>query len=343
MGRTYNRAKMTEDEEPQEEDIWPLHYRLYIPGGMLIDATPEEAADAIGSKESAWVEICGIKEEDLPGISAILGISEEDLKAKLFAFSFPGVGMSGGRSVITLWEKEKAGLSKAGSRFDPERHRIVIVRAGDRVATLSCTPNLYLEEFAKLGTQNSAKSFGTQVVQSIIRQRIDADKKTLEELEKEIVELEKEASKIKPSHFLDKGTLLKKRLQQETYSLRYLSMLFADFEKGVGCGDKGEANKFPLEMHDEAKLLEDRCEKTKEDLKDLIDLEMNRVSFKLNQIMRFLAIISCLALVPAIIGGLLGQNLLDQPFKITLPEIVFFVFSIIAIILYVFSRQKWLK
>jgi Mg2+ and Co2+ transporter CorA len=59
--------------------------------------------------------------------------------------------------------------------------------------------------------------------------------------------------------------------------------------------------------------------------------------------MKILAVITCLALVPTIIGGLLGQNLMDQPYNITIHEIFFFVISLMLIGLYIFYRKGWLR
>jgi Mg2+ and Co2+ transporter CorA len=60
-------------------------------------------------------------------------------------------------------------------------------------------------------------------------------------------------------------------------------------------------------------------------------------------VMRILAIATVLALIPQTIGGLLGENLLDVPFPITLPEISLIVISLMLIALYSFYKMGWLR
>jgi len=59
--------------------------------------------------------------------------------------------------------------------------------------------------------------------------------------------------------------------------------------------------------------------------------------------MKIIAVITCLALVPSIIGGLLGENVLGQPFPITLIEVFFMVFSLMLLGVYTFYKMDWLR
>src|SRR5688572_29917168 len=59
----------------------------------------------------------------------------------------------------------------------------------------------------------------------------------------------------------------------------------------------------------------------REGVLSVIDLHLSVVSFEMNRVMRVLAVISALGMMPAIVGGLLGMNLVDAPWVITLPQI----------------------
>lgn len=50
-----------------------------------------------------------------------------------------------------------------------------------------------------------------------------------------------------------------------------------------------------------------------------------------------------MGIIPAIIGGLLGQNLLDVPFSALLWQIVLLTGIGMALIIYVFVKLGWLK
>jgi Mg2+ and Co2+ transporter CorA len=78
-------------------------------------------------------------------------------------------------------------------------------------------------------------------------------------------------------------------------------------------------------------------------LQSLVDLRLNVSSFQMNRVMRLLALLTALALIPATIGGLLGMNLNDAPYYGTLPQIAFGVGVAMMLSLYIFAIKGWLK
>jgi len=81
----------------------------------------------------------------------------------------------------------------------------------------------------------------------------------------------------------------------------------------------------------------------REGLVALIDLHMNVASFEMNKVMRLLAVISALGLIPAAVGGLLGMNLIDNPWPLTLPQVGFAVSMGMLLALYVFFVKGWVR
>jgi Mg2+ and Co2+ transporter CorA len=63
----------------------------------------------------------------------------------------------------------------------------------------------------------------------------------------------------------------------------------------------------------------------------------------MNRVMKVIAVITCIAVIPSIIGGLLGVNLTEGDFPIKLTEIFFIVFSLMLLGLYAFYKMDWLK
>ena len=81
----------------------------------------------------------------------------------------------------------------------------------------------------------------------------------------------------------------------------------------------------------------------RESLISLIELHINTVSYDMNRVMKVIAVITCLAIVPTIIGGLLGVNLMDNPYPLKITEVFFIVFSLMLIGLYTFYKMDWLR
>jgi hypothetical protein len=47
--------------------------------------------------------------------------------------------------------------------------------------------------------------------------------------------------------------------------------------------------------------------------------------------------------VPAVVGGLLGMNLIDNPWPVTLPQVAFGVGLGLVVALYLFLIKGWLR
>jgi len=63
----------------------------------------------------------------------------------------------------------------------------------------------------------------------------------------------------------------------------------------------------------------------------------------MNRFMRLLAIVSSLALIPTIIGGLLGMNVMGNPWPVTLSQIAFGTLILMLCVLYAFMAKGWLR
>ena len=82
---------------------------------------------------------------------------------------------------------------------------------------------------------------------------------------------------------------------------------------------------------------------TREGLLSLIDLHLNIVSFEMNRVMRVLAVVSVLGLIPAVVGGLFGMNLIDNPWPWTLKQVAFCVCFGMTLCLYFFFVKGCLR
>jgi Mg2+ and Co2+ transporter CorA len=94
---------------------------------------------------------------------------------------------------------------------------------------------------------------------------------------------------------------------------------------------------------DEASYVYETVFNAREGLLSLIDLHLNVVSFEMNKVMRFLALVTAMGLVPAIVSGFLGMNVLGQPFPIALHQVVFLVAVGVMLLLYTFFVKGWLR
>ena len=59
--------------------------------------------------------------------------------------------------------------------------------------------------------------------------------------------------------------------------------------------------------------------------------------------MRLLAAVTAIALIPTVIGGLLGMNLQSAPWSVTLPQVAFITIILMLGVLYAFMAKGWLR
>lgn len=93
----------------------------------------------------------------------------------------------------------------------------------------------------------------------------------------------------------------------------------------------------------EAESLYETVNRTKEDVKNLIELHINLKSFETNGFLKLLAVVSFLGLIPSVVGGMLGMNVMGNPWPVTLSQVAFGVTMGMATALYVFAVKGWLK
>jgi Mg2+ and Co2+ transporter CorA len=63
----------------------------------------------------------------------------------------------------------------------------------------------------------------------------------------------------------------------------------------------------------------------------------------MNTFLKLLAVVSFLGLFPSVAGGLLGMNVMGNPWPVTLGQVTFVVTMGMATALYVFAVKGWLK
>jgi Mg2+ and Co2+ transporter CorA len=116
-----------------------------------------------------------------------------------------------------------------------------------------------------------------------------------------------------------------------------------------------ESKKVPLEGFDasaeeELQVLQDEVSYLNEiaadiigNLRSTIDLYINQTGFETNRILKILAVITSMAVIPTAVSGLLGMNLLDVPYTADLWEVVLVIVITMTFVTYVFIRLGWLK
>lgn len=343
-GRVVRRVTPSEDAGAGAPS-GPAHFDISTETGVFKDAPREAVVDALAAHGEKWIDAHGLSRADIPALSSLFNIPAHILETKLLQDNFPGIDEFPGYTILTLWD------SKCGDCPDNEpvpeigNPVIVVVYGSNYIATLSKHTASLIDLRPEGRKELPGESYRIRILYSILRRKIDDYKDILLRLERTVAALEDATSATKPPRFLDTTFRLKKIIQKQGYNIGHFAQILDRLQKNSPilqkAGDETRAS--IIALLSEGTAIEDLCHNIRDNTTSLIELQLNKVSFDMNRVMKILAVITCLALVPAIIGGLLGQNLRDQPYDISIHEIFFFVISLMLIGLYVFYRKGWLK
>ena len=173
----------------------------------------------------------------------------------------------------------------------------------------------------------------------------------MHEIESRINEFERIPIDKTSPEFLHETFLFKKEIQQVSDNLWHFHQVLDQIINKedllhLGIDDNNRRNFNTL--HSESKYICRTARNVRESLSSLIELHINTVSYDLNRVMKVIAVITCLAIIPSVIGGLLGVNLVTESgnsigFQLYMPEIVFLVCSLMLLGLYAFYKMGWLR
>ena len=148
----------------------------------------------------------------------------------------------------------------------------------------------------------------------------------------------------RPGNFLEVTFLLRKEVNQIVPSLLHLKEIISVIT----------SNRVPLEgfsekhekifdiLLDEASYLHENASNARDNLQSLVDLYINNNSYETNKVMRIIAVITSMSIIPAALG-LLGSNIIGNPWNIQLWQVFGLLATFMLSMGWVFYRLGWLK
>src|SRR3954469_5792320 len=186
--------------------------------------------------------------------------------------------------------------------------------------------------------------WGTRCALHVIRAVLDRNEQHAAEVERELRELEHLDPNHSPEHFFQDVFRLKRQLtlaKGDLWRLKNLLAMLAEGQREMP--GLGADNACLKHLSEQADYLHETVDKAHEALLTLLDLHLNIASYDVNRFMRLLSVVSSLALIPTIVGGLLGMNVAGNPWPVTLSQVAFCTFILMLGVLYAFLAKGWLR
>jgi len=282
---------------------------------------------------SSWLHASNLSREHLQKLAAAAGIPHVMMEAALHESSYPRLESGPYWSILTV-SVPKWGQVTA-------REPVLLLISEHELLSLAAHP---------LGSQQPPTAFetlpwGPRCTLHVIRHVLTCHEDMAGELERATRELEELPADESPESFFEKTFRLKRTLSSTKGDLWRLHALLEMLANGrrslpaLGASEREAVG----ELGEEADFLYETADDIRESVLSLIDLHIDIATHDTNRFMRLLAAVTAIALIPTVIGGLLGMNLRGAPWTVTLAQVAFVTLLLMLGVLYAFMAKGWLR
>jgi len=314
-----------------EKPIGPLRLSALSPAMDAPQASGwEELARWCQARDERWMHASGLDAARMREIARVVELPEVMLEAALRETSYPRLESTKRWSALAV--------SLPGSERAP-RSPLLLLVSEKSLLSLSLYP-------AELQSRPGFEPlpWGTRCAMQVVRHVLERNEALAARVEQELRALEAIGADESPESFFATTFRLKRNLalaKGDLWKLRGLLAMLAEGRRALPGLEKGNASLRALA--EQADYLHETVDKAQEQLLTLLDLHLNMASYDVNRFMRLLAVVSALAIIPTIVGGLLGMNVAGNPWPVTLSQVAFVTFILMACVLYAFLAKGWLR
>ena len=320
----------------------PVQIQILPGSGATVprSATWDEFVQWVKQPGAEWYSIANVGQHNLAALAKATTLSEEFLTAHLLGTSYPHLENMGRFISLFVWLPETApsGLT--------ERNGLLLLASDKSIVTFSRRPAHLLDKIASHKSGELVTlPFPVRMLCQFLELVLDANEQLVGHFEQQLSQLEELPVRESRPQFFERTFRLKKELsaaQSDLWRLRGVVKELAESRVKLP-GPTPGAIHFLHDLAETADYLYETVDNIREGVLSLIELHLNVVSFEMNRVMRVLAVVSVLGLIPAVVGGLFGMNLADNPWPFTLAQVTFVVVTAMVTCLYLFVVKGWLR
>ena len=293
-----------------------------------------------------WLDLHYVSDEGFSQLSKILGIAEPHFKSGLVDDIYPHIDYVQKASFIFLQSGKVVYPEHAESFLRISRSGVIVICSGSKIITVSRHSVDLLEKVLSSVKQSpKGSSFVVPVLHSILEHMLNDYRGILSEIELEVLKIGSTPRSKLPKDFLERIYQLDKEVARLVSNLlHFKDMLTIITSKRVPLEgfDEDTEESFQL-LQDNAAYLNEISHDLIDNLRSMIDLYINQTSFDANRILKILAVVTSISVIPTAVSGILGSNLIDAPYGAYLWQITFVIAIGMAFAAYVFVKLGWLK
>lgn len=295
-----------------------------------------------------WIDLNYVSDEGFTQLSNSLGIPEPHFKSDLVDDIYPHIDNVQKTSFIFVQSgKIHYPAENEANYLTIARSGMIVICYGKKIITVSRRKTDLVDEVLKtLQQQDKVKEFVVPVLYAILEHILNDYRTVLSEMEIELMQISNTHRSKLPKDFLERIYHIDKEVSRLVSNLvHFKDMLTIITSKKValdGFDEPSEEEAFHV-LQDSAGYLSEIAHDLIENLRSNIDLYINQTSFEANKILKILAVITALSVIPTAVSGLLGTNMVDVPYGASLWQLSFVIGVCVSFIAYTFVKLGWLK
>lgn len=344
-GRTAKRAVPVKPIERAMPSVSRMKINILTDGKIKKGALKEDIFSLLATFGYNWIDLQEVSEVDIGFISDVLKIPGVLLTSKIIKESYPKIDFFPEFTSIFIRDTKLQSEGTGIRDIDISRNKMLIILADNYIATISAGTSEIFGQVISDGPVMEKEEFIVSILYSIFRRKIADYDEIVRLFEQRTIAMEGLPAGMARPSFLEDTFYFKKEIQIIHSNLWHFTQMLKDIKSSKVQLEGLKEGYLPLFgiLYDDSTYLFETLENVRDNLISLIDLHINTVSVGLNRVMKVLAVITSLGLIPSIIDGLFGENLIDSPYPVRISEIFFLELSIMLLALYAFYRRGWLR
>lgn len=304
-----------------------------------------DEAHARINRQDFWVDFSGYTRSDLPALSALTHIPAYVLEVKLRERAYPRADMDG--KVMTVF-LQIPGVSEKKSEYrlwEISWKGLLVGFDKEGVMTFSRTQMDELDQIVPAGPPAGIPLTGPGILYLVVRDALRTIEDLILSAEEQLLYLETQPMNRLPQNFLSMMYVDQKELGRIKSGLIHTKTAL----EGVYNSDPEIYGMDEVELGrlhslvDRCSLLSENAQHVSDSFAWMVDYYLNTTSYSMNRVMKILAVLTALTMVPALVGGLLGMNLVGNPWPATLLQTVTVVALVMLLTAWIYFNLGWLK
>jgi Mg2+ and Co2+ transporter CorA len=292
-----------------------------------------------------WTHISNVSPQHLSDLGSMAGIPKVLLDGKTRDIAYPRAELLSGVPSVFMRVPEVFHDQNQLRYWFVEWRGILFLDTKDNLISISRHEIPSVLEIPSDAQSEGMRLDPAAVVLQLAQKSVRMVEEIISAAEMEQVRIEAIPVSRQPRIVLSVTYNIKKEVGQARTWLRHMRvMLNTLIEKEVQLRgwekDDSDLAKALLERVD---YLDEAANGVIEAFSDAIDFYLNNTSFQMNKVMKVIAVLTALAIIPTVVGGLLGMNLIDNPWPVTLGAMITIVVAAMAFTAWVYFRLGWLK